>query len=432
MMEARGHRRLGLVGALLLYAMATPPAFADSDAGPSFTAQEERMILQLSPLDPKRLRDPTNRWDGDARAARFGEQLFFDTRLSGDGAGTCATCHIPSRGWAGGDLAALRDAPERRTPTLTNVAYNRWFNWDGSADSLWAQCLGPIESPGELNGSRVQIARRIQTDADLRHAYVGLFGPVPADIAPDRLPAAGRPMPDHPDHLLHRQWLTLSTAQRRAVDALFVNLGKAIAAFESTIVSDGSPFDRFAAGMRSGDAGIPAELPVSAQRGLKLFLGKGRCVLCHSGPNFSDGEFHNVFAGPPKGADLGRWDGVVRVRASDFNAESHHSDAGPGESFPWVHYVRRTVESKYQFKTPTLRNVALRAPYMHNGRLKTLVEVIDHYDDISRSRGSRDHAEAILTSLDLSPREKQDLIAFLHSLSDERMRPPPRLASAQR
>lgn len=270
-----------------------------------------------------------------------------------------------------------------------------------------------------MAGSRVQVAVRIQTERDLYPAYVDLFGPVPAQIAPDRLPEQGRPVAQDPRHPLHRQWMSLSAAQRRAVDDLFVNVGKAIAAFEATIVSHSAAFDRFAAGLKSNDPGRMAALSTGAQRGLKLFLGKARCVLCHSGPNFSDGEFHNVYVSRAGENDYGRWDGVARVRASRFNFESRHNDAQPGQAFPWVRYVTRIPESKYQFKIPTLRDVAQRRSFMHNRRFRTLEAIIDFYDEIDEVVKPQNHKDTTLISIGLSRREKENLLAFLRSLTDE-------------
>jgi cytochrome c peroxidase len=100
--------------------------------------------------------------------------------------------------------------------------------------------------------------------------------------------------------------------------------------------------------------------------------------LVPTGPNLSDGEFHNVLAAAPGARDRGCCDGIARLRASAFSFDSPYNDATPGALFPWLHYLRRTPENKAQFNTPTLRNAALTAPYMHNGRYSTLEEVIDH------------------------------------------------------
>ncbi|WP_165741987.1 cytochrome-c peroxidase [Candidatus Thiosymbion oneisti] len=399
--------------------VAFPAAATDMDTPVEYTEQERRKILSMTALDSERFLDPTNRFSGNEKAVAFGKLLFFDKRLSDDRTVSCATCHIPKSGWADGKLYASRDGALRQTLTLTNIGYNRWFGWGGSSDSLWAHSLIPIEAPNEVAGSRVQVAVRIQTEKDLYSTYTELFGPIPAEIAPAQLPEQGRPVSRDPDHPLHRQWMALSDSQRRAVDDLFVNVGKAIAAFEATIVSRSSAFDRFAEGLRDDNPSQMAALSTSAQRGLKLFLGKAKCVLCHSGPNFSDGEFHNIYVSRAGEDDYGRWDGVAQVRASSFNFESRHNDARPEQAFPWVRYVTRIPESKYQFKTPTLRDVAQRRSFMHNGRFSTLDEVIDFYDEIDEAKEFQDHEETTLVPIGLSHQEREDLIAFLHSLTDE-------------
>jgi cytochrome c peroxidase len=273
--------------------------------------------------------------------------------------------------------------------------------------------LGPIENEQELANNRVDIARTMQRDSDLREAYVQLFGAIPASIAPGRLPVSGRPLPQKPDHPDHRRWLSMSADQREEVNRVFVNVGKAIAAFEATIVSANAPFDRFVEGLRTKHSGKLAAISPPAKRGLKLFLGKGKCVLCHSGPNFSDGEFHNVFLDRRADSDLGRWSGIDRLRQSEFHALSTFSDDAPGEAVRWVEYVVRSPETKAKFKTPTLRNILSSAPYMHTGELETLDDVLDHYDGIGKRMDEEEgRIELVLSGLTLSHAEKRDLIAF--------------------
>jgi cytochrome c peroxidase len=405
--------------ALATAALTMPPAAADSDV--VFTDREIDTLLRMSPLKPKKLLDPTNTFCGNMAAQRFGRALFFDKRLSSNESESCATCHDPQAGWAGGDdVERSGHKAGRHTPSLWNVAYYRWYNWDGSTDSLWAQALGPIENEQELANNRVGIARTIQRDSDLREAYVELFGAIPASIAPGRLPVSGRPVPREPDHPDHRRWLSMSADQREEVTRVFVNVGKAIAVFEATIVSANAPFDRFVEGLRADHAGKLSAISPQAKRGLKLFLGKGKCVLCHSGPNFSDGEFHNVFLDSRADSDLGRWSGIDRLRQSEFNALSTFNDGAPGETERWVEYVVRSPETKSKFKTPTLRNIRSSAPYMHTGELETLDDVLDHYDGIGKRMDKEQrHIELVLSELTLSKAQKRDLIAFLYSLTDE-------------
>ena len=134
----------------------------------------------MSPLDAPPL-DPTNRVSGDPRAARLGQFLFFDTRLSANGSVACVTCHDPDRGWADGEtLARGVHALERHSMSLWNAAYHRWYFWDGRADSLWAQALEPLEHPNEHGTTRLACAHLVHDDDELRAAYEEVFGPLPA------------------------------------------------------------------------------------------------------------------------------------------------------------------------------------------------------------------------------------------------------------
>ena len=172
-------------GALLL-ALA-PSCAPEVDSGdpwwrdappPPFTAEEVEKILTFSPLEPPPA-DSTNRVADDETAARVGQAVFFDERFSRHGDFACATCHVPEKGFADGRaLAEGREQLARHTPSLLNVAYNRWFFWDGRADSLWAQALEPLENPLEHGGSRLQYAHIVYHDAALRPAFERLFGPM--------------------------------------------------------------------------------------------------------------------------------------------------------------------------------------------------------------------------------------------------------------
>lgn len=382
-----------------------------------FTESEREAIFELSPLDTSRLKDPTNRYCGNKNAAEFGQKLFFDKRLSRTGTASCASCHEPSSDWSGGNVTGKKPRSGRIAPTLTNVGLNRWYNWDGSADSLWSQCIAPIEGAEEFAGTRVELAHTIQREPDLRADYEALFGPIPEIIAPEHLPPQGRPVPMRKRDSDNRYWMSMSEDQRHAVDELLVNTCKAIAAFEGSLISNKSPFDRFVEGLRTDDPKLLSALTAEAKTGLKIFLGKGQCVLCHSGPNFTDGEFHAVGITSRGRRDLGRWRGVEIVRKSTFNALGPYSDAEEGKFFPWVQYATRIAESKYQYKTPTLRNASLRRRFMHDGRFVSMEQVIRHYEDIDDDR-KFGHVEPVLRSLRLTNTERKALIAFIGSLTD--------------
>ncbi len=386
-----------------------------------FTAEEIERILDLSPL-PDPPPDPTNRFYEDERAAHLGQFLFYETRLSGSGEVSCATCHLPNKDWGDGKkLGEAEGQMTRHTMTLWNVAYNRWFFWDGRADSLWAQALGPLEEPREHAGSRLRFAHLMHDDADLRRAYTQVFGALPDLDDASRFPPEGRPVPGDPEHPHAKAWEGMREEDRVAVNRVFANIGKSIAAFERKLVSRRSSFDDFVAGIREGDLYKQMELHEDARRGLKLFLGKARCFLCHSGPNFTDREFHDTRVPPLKGGkrlDPGRYDGVEKVIADPFNGTGAYSD-DPGEAAEVkVDYLIRNGHNWSEFKTPSLRNSIVTAPYMHQGQFATLDEVLEYYSTLEGAVVNHHQAERTLVPVNLTEGEKRDLHAFLEALTD--------------
>jgi cytochrome c peroxidase len=403
----------GAVVALAADAGSTPAIRDD------FDDVEVRRILQHSPLGAP---PPTgDSVADDARAARLGQFLFFDARLSADGHLSCASCHDPRRGFADGlPLPTARgdSRPLRHTPSLWNVAYNRWYFWDGRADSLWAQALQPLESASELGSSRLQAAHLVDDDPRLRRAYERIFGPLPdlGDVA--RFPPRGGPHAKDP--ALRAAWEAMAPEARAAVERIFVDLGRAIAAYERRLVSRRAPFDVFAAGLRDGDETKLAALDAPARRGLQIFVGRGACRSCHGGPNFTDGEFHDTGVAPRSAeaaADAGRFEGARLLRLDPFNAAGAWSyDAAAADR---LQYLAAGPESWGQLKTPSLRNVARTAPYMHQGQLATLAQVVDHYSTLRGAAFGGHHRETVLRPLALTPGEAADLVAFLESLTDE-------------
>ncbi len=381
-----------------------------------FSEDEMRRVLARSPLADAPP-DETNAWDGDDDAVALGHALFYEPRFSSDGAVSCATCHRPDHGFA--DDVALSETlgqARRHTPGLYNAAHGRWMFWDGRADSLWGQALGPWENPAEMDGDRVSMVRTVTGDEELRAAYEAAFGALPDVSDGDRFPAHARPSDDEDDPL-HAAWMGMAAPDRQTVDAVFVRLGKAVAAFERQIVSTHAPFDTFVAGLRDDDADKTAALSESAQRGLKTFVGRGNCYFCHTGALFSDREFHNL--GMAGGVyDLGRFAGVLLLVDSPFNAAGPHSDDPDGPRAERLRFVTSTLEQEGQFKTPSLRNVALTPPYMHDGRFGTLREVVHFYSELGETPLAG-HREDVLIPLDLSPQDIDDLVAFLESLTDE-------------
>jgi cytochrome c peroxidase len=394
-----------------------------------FTPEELRRIATHTGLaDPPP--DATNRAFDDPTAARLGQRLFFDPRVSADGSRSCATCHDPGRGFADGlELPAPLSAEgvlTRHTPSLWNAAYGRWFFWDGRADTLWSQALHPTETEEELGGDRTAIARLIHADPVLRADYEQVFGPLPALDDDARFPEHARPVPGDPEHPHRQAWEAMAPPDREAVDRVFAGYGKALAAYQRLLVSRSSPFDVFAEGLAEGDLEQQAALGPAERRGLRIFLDKGRCRMCHAGPNFTDGEFHGTGVAPLGGGDLfdaARYDGARLVQRDVFNALGAHSDDREGERATQVRTLRVGPESWGEFKTPSLRNVALSPPYMHQGQLATLEDVVRFYSTLEGAAPPGHHQEQVLQPLELSGQEQADLVAFLRALTDEAVDP---------
>jgi cytochrome c peroxidase len=283
---------------------------------------------------------------------------------------------------------------DRNTPTVLDARLQRWFFWDGRADSLWAQALQPILDPREMGASQQHVADLVTRDARLSCLYTAVFGehPQPADA-----------------------------------ERLLVNVAKALAAFVETLGSRRTAFDEFRDALGRGDTGATDRYPRAAQRGLKMFVGRGNCSLCHFGPAFTNGEFHDVgipFQLGPGRVDPGRHQGIKRLHADRFNLLGRYNDDTTGQSALKTRHVELLHVNFGQFKTPSLRNVALTAPYMHDGRLTTLRDVVRHYSDLDMER-IHTHGEQLLRPLKLSPPELDDLVAFLETLSDPRAIAPP-------
>ncbi len=362
-----------------------------------FTDSEKRAILRHGPWPAPWSPDPTNRVSGNAEAIALGERLFFEPRLSPSGKVLCATCHAPFRGWQDGRARAFGHAEaDRNTQSLFDVRHNRWFGWDGAGDSLWAQSIRPMLDAREMGGSQAQAAALLRADPELRCRYEKAFGtPVPA-----------------------------------ADEAALAGIGKALAAFQETIVSGRSPFDDFRDALARNDPSAMKNYPLAAQRGLRTFVGRGNCSTCHFGPAFSNGEFHDT--GVPffvkGGVDPGRHAGIRKLEANPFNLLGSHNDDRSGAAAVKTRQVASEHRNFGEFKVPGLRNVARTAPYMHNGSLATLADVVRHYSEINLDRLHSD-GEALLKPLRLSAAESADLVAFLESLTERSSALAPRRPS---
>lgn len=378
---------------------------------PDFSDAEKKTIasLALNTL-PSLKPDTTNRFADVPAAAALGSTLFFDLGMSGDGKVSCSTCHKIDRQFQD-DLpqAVGVGRTNRRTMPLAGVARDPWFFWDGRRDSLWAQALTPLENPLEQAGNRTAYAHYIK--ARFGERYERIFGPLPdfSGIPPNASPLG--------NDAERAAWNGMSVAQRDAINRVFANIGKAIAAFERSVEPPQTRFDRFALDLAAGAE--PKDDAVFSREeilGLKLFIGKANCVTCHNGPRFTDNGFHNT--GVPAVADLppdrGRIDAVRQVEADPFNCFGAYRDGDVSACGELRFMVRDAPELIRAYKTPSLRGAAARPPYMHAGQFSSLDEVVAHYAKAAASvEGTTE-----IHPLQLSDRERAALVAFLKTLSE--------------
>jgi len=353
--------------------------------------------------------DPSNQYADDPRAATFGQKLFFDTRFSSNGRVACATCHLPGQLFQDGTpLAHGVGTTSRRTMTIIGTAYSPWFFWDGRKDSQWAQALGPMENPVEHGGNRTMYAHLISKY--YLEDYESLFGPLP-DLS--RLPPDAGPVADTQ---AAANWEGMSPEDREAVTFIYVNMGKAIAAYERLLIPGESRFDRYVEAVLNSDYESANKILTPEEiAGLKLFIGEASCTNCHNGPLFTNNDFHNtgVPAAPDLPEDVGRAKGAQQVLADEFNCLSTYSDAQPQQCGELRFLVADGHELERQFKPPSLRNVATRGPYMHAGQFATLEEVLNHYNTAPEAPVG--HSE--LEPLKLSEKQITQIIAFLKTLN---------------
>ena len=348
---------------------------------PEFSREEVARILQHGPWPPVLRPDPGNRVSGKPAAIGFGEKLFFEPRLSGSGSVLCATCHAPFRHFQDARPRAFGLAEvDRNTPTVVNTRFNRWYGWDGAQDNLWAQSIRPLLEPKEMNASAAHVARTVR--AVFGSDYQKTFGALPG--ADD--------------------------------EAILVDVGKALAAFQETLVSGRTPFDEFRDALAQGR---PApEYPRAAQRGLKIFIGKGNCAVCHFGPHFTNGEFADTgvkFFVAPGRVDAGRHAGIERLKKSPFNLLGRFNDDKTRANAVGTTHVAQQHRNFGEFRVPGLRGVSRTAPYMHDGSIPTLRDVVRFYSGLDEERLHAD-GEKILKPLRLSDDEVADLVAFMETL----------------
>lgn len=299
---------------------------------------------------------------------KLGKKLFFDSMLSGDSSMSCSSCHDPDEGWtvhARYSPAYPSISERRNSPTIINTAYNKVWIWDGRAGSLDKQALGPMKNPLHMNQNPSLVVEEIRAVPE----YVKMFRE-----------AFGSENPITPE-----------------------NVGKALASFERTIISKSSPFDQY----MKGDKKV---LSPKAIKGLSLFKGKARCILCHNGLNFTDNKFHNL--GVPEPDDFKTVDIQTSLRFDlkrTKNAEWKSIKEDIGRET-----ITKKKEDRGKFKTPSLRNITDTRPYMHNGVFETLDSVLAFYN-----KGGGDHSNKskYIKPLNLTKRELNDLKEFLKSLT---------------
>lgn len=361
-------------------------------------------LAALPPVPP----DPTNRVADEPRAAAFGATLFFDPALSINGEVSCGTCHKIERQFQDdlprGHAIGITD---RRTMPLAGVAYNSWQFWDGRRDSLWAQAITPLEDIREHGGNRLFYVRLIA--GRYRDRYERLFGPLP-DLT--GLPAHAGPLGTLAEKAA---WDAIPAKRQTAINTAFANIGKAIAAFERTLLPAETRFDRHVAALLAGaEPSGDAVFSDLEREGLKMFIGSAGCLDCHNGPLLTDGQFHNtgVPADPANPRDRGRAAAVRQVISDPFNCLGDYSDGSEADCAELQFMVPTGEELERAFKTPSLRGVADRAPFMHAGQILTLEGVVDHYNRAPSAPAGLSE----LQPLKLTDRGRAALIAFLRTL----------------
>lgn len=340
-MKTGALRQSKLAGRIAVAVFGVSMVLGSATAGAAATQPSAEDVKKY--LRPMEVPQPKNNLSTPERV-ELGKFLFFDPRLSGSNFISCATCHNPALGWSDNQPTAVghgMDILGRSTPTILNTAYQRFQFWDGRDRTLEQQALGPIVAGGEM----AQDMDTLLVELKAIPGYVEMFEAA--------YPGEG-----------------IKEA----------TIGKAIAAFERTVVSTDSPFDRWL-------KGVNGAMSEAAIRGFEVFKGKANCTACHDGFNFTDNGFHNI--GLPDNKDEGRF-GIVPVKVL-----------------------------KGAFKTPTLRDVALTAPYMHNGQYDTLEEVVEHYN--KGGEPNFDNLDPNMKPLNLTKKEKQELVEFMKALTGDPM-----------
>ncbi len=403
---------------VLLSAMALSTQIAQSTL---WTTQERQVLrsLWLGSLPPVP-RDASNKFENQAGVIKFGEVLFNEKELSGNQEVSCATCHDPNKKFSDNqDLSEGMGVAGRHTPSIVGLAYSPYQFWDGRADSLWAQALGPLENPMEHGINRTEVVRTVRRLYSSE--YEKHFGAITDFDNGEDVPVSASPLGDATSQ---QNWQNMTSSSRMIVNRAFVNIGKAMAAYVRTIAPQTTRFDQFVKALEQENTEVIFNTNELA--GLKLFIGKANCISCHNGALFSDQQFHNIGIpeNPEAPIDYGRFAGLKQLVAHEFNCRSVYSDAAPDECFALSRAELDILESNTSpskdnknvaaFKTPGLRNIALTAPYMHNGQIKTLKQVLEHHNKAPNSKIGTSRLKPLV----LSTQELFQLERFLETLND--------------
>jgi len=385
-------------------------------------------LLLPDPNNPLERLTPVDHGNGvsmDRKAASLGQHLFFDPRLSGNGKVSCSSCHQPSRAFSDNEVVSQgMGVTAMHTPTIIGVATSPWLFWDGRADSLWSQALGPLENSVEHGANRVQLAHVIFNH--YRKQYQEIFGPLPKILSDPNFVKLAMPLLDVNDAsaqsiTLAAAWHDLPQDHQRQINRVFANIGKSIAAYERMLMPTPSRFDRFATELaRQQHSNL---LTAQEQAGLKLFINdkQTQCLRCHNGPMFTNHDFQVTGIRPNPAKNTGRIAGVEVALRSEFNCAGIYSDTP--QNCPELTFAKRgSRELKFAYKVPTLRNIGQTAPYMHNGSFSSLMAVLTYYNQAQPQllQGSGQRTDLVhydLQPLRLMPHQLKQLEAFLLTLN---------------
>ncbi|MCB1887759.1 MAG: hypothetical protein KDH20_09135, partial [Rhodocyclaceae bacterium] len=396
----------------------------DADTLGILSVQETALAREMSPMPPIP-GSPTNDYADDPAAATLGQKFYFeadwagplqmDSRLGQEGEPgkvSCFSCHDDQTFGSADNVGIGSRFHPRHAPGSVNAAWyaDAGFTWRGRFDVMWALPRAVFEAGAIFNSSRLRVAHVVFDQ--YRAEYDAVFGdhPLP-DLADEaRFPATGKPGDE--------SWDGMAPADQEAVNRIVANVGKALEAYQRRLQRTESPFDRWVAG------GEP--LNEAAQRGFSLFVGSANCVLCHSGPFFTDLSYRNLGlaqTGPnvPE-ADGGRFDAVGAIAGDPFNGIGAYSD-DPAAGQPFIDGVEAQTDALMgRFRVPTARNAAISAPYMHAGQLADLRALVEFYDE-GGGPAPTGVIDPSLVPLGLSETEKNELIAFLMALTGDPVDP---------